>query len=192
MAACAAIAQAVLLFKGIFMSKVLIIQASLNPQSKTAIVVGEAEKILNSLDEVDCQILDLRYFDMQFCDGRKSTDYNSDTQKAFEMINDADGFIVGMPVYCYSVSGPLKNLIDITSSAMEKKVAGILCTTGSPMSFLASSDLAKILAYESHVFSVQPVVCSSYEDFKDGKLKSRKVKEKLKSMIEVLLHYLKG
>ena len=192
MAACAAIAQAVLLFKGIFMSKVLIIQASLNPQSKTAIVVGEAEKILNSLDEVDCQILDLRYFDMQFCDGRKLTDYNSDTQKAFEMINDADGFIVGMPVYCYSVSGPLKNLIDITSSAMEKKVAGILCTTGSPMSFLASSDLAKILAYESHVFSVQPVVCSSYEDFKDGKLKSRKVKEKLKSMIEVLLHYLKG
>jgi len=190
--ACVTTAQAVLLFKGTILPKVLIIQSSLNPQSKTAVVVGETEKILNSLDEVDCQILDLRYFDMQFCDGRKLTDYNSDTQKAFEMINDADGFIIGMPVYCYSVSGPLKNLIDITSSAMEKKVAGILCTTGSPMSFLASSDLAKILAYESHVFSVQPVVCSSYEDFKDGKLKSRKVKEKLKNMIEVLLHHLKG
>ena len=192
MTACVTTAQAVLLFKGTILPKVLIIQSSLNPQSKTAVVVGEAEKILNSLDEVDCQILDLRYFDMQFCDGRKLTDYNSDTQKAFEMINDADGFIIGMPVYCYSVSGPLKNLIDITSSAMEKKAAGILCTTGSPMSFLASSDLAKILAYESHVFSVQPVVCSSYEDFKDGKLENRKVKEKLKSMIEVLLHYLKG
>ena len=192
MTACVTTTQAVLLFKGTILPKVLIIQSSLNPQSKTAVVVGETEKILNSLDEVDCQILDLRYFDMQFCDGRKLTDYNSDTQKAFEMINDADGFIIGMPVYCYSVSGPLKNLIDITSSAMEKKVAGILCNTGSPMSFLASSDLAKILAYESHVFSVQPVVCSSYEDFKDGKLKSRKVKEKLKNMIEVLLHHLKG
>ena len=192
MAACVPIAQAVLLFKGTILPKVLIIQASLNPQSKTAVVVGEAEKILNSLDEVDYQILDLRYFDMQFCDGRKLKDYNSDTQKAFEMINDADGFIVGMPVYCYSVSGPLKNLIDITSSAMEKKVAGILCTTGSPMSFLASSDLAKILAYESQVLSVQPVVCTSYEDFKDGKLENRKVKEKLKSMIGVLLNYLKS
>ncbi len=192
MTACVTTAQAVLLFKGTILPKVLIIQASLNPQSKTATVVGEAEKILNSLDEVDCKILDLRYFDMQFCDGRKLTDYNSDTQKAFEMINDADGFIIGMPVYCYSVSGPLKNLIDITSSTMEKKAAGILCTTGSPMSFLASSDLAKILAYESNVLSVQPVVCTSYEDFKDGKLKSRKVKEKIKNMIEVLLHYLKG
>ena len=192
MAACVRITQAVLFFMGIIMPKVLIIQASLNPQSKTAVVVREAEKILISLGGIDCQILDLRSFDMQFCDGRKLVDYNLDTQKVFQMINEADGFIIGMPVYCYSVSGPLKNLIDITSPAMEKKVAGILCTTGSSMSFLASSDLAKILAYESHVLSVQPVVCTSYEDFKDGKLQSRKVKEKLKSMIGVLLNYLKS
>ena len=174
------------------MPKILIIQGSLNPQSKTAVVVKETEKILKRLDEVDSQTLDLRSFDMQFCDGRKLTDYNSDTQKVFQMVNEADGFIIGMPVYCYSVSGPLKNLIDITSAAMEKKVAGILCNTGSSMSFLASSDLAKILAYESHVLSVQPVVCSSYEDFKGGKLENRKVKEILKSMIRVLLNYLKS
>ena len=173
------------------MPKVLIIQGSLNPKSKTAVVASEAEKILNSLDEVDCQTLDLRSFDMQFCDGRKLTDYNQDTQKAFEMVNEADGFIIGMPVYCYSVSGPLKNLIDITSSAMENKVAGILCTTGSSMSYLASADLAKILAYESQVLSVQPVVCSSDEDFKDGKLESQKVHDKLNAMIEVLISLLK-
>ena len=174
------------------MQKILIIQGSLNPQSKTAIVTGEAEKILDGVDGIEFQTLDLRSFNMQFCDGRKLHEYNFDIQKAYEMVNKADGLIIGMPVYCYSVSGPLKNFIDITSSAMEKKVAGILCTTGSPMSFLASSDLVKILAYESHVFSVQPVVCSSYEDFKDGKLENRKVKEKLKNMIEVLLNQIKG
>jgi hypothetical protein len=70
---------------------------------------------------------------------------------------------------------------------MENKPAGILCTAGSSMSYLASSDLAKILAYESHVLSVQPVVCSSYEDFKDGKLESEKVVEKLIAMIGVLV-----
>ena len=123
MAACVRITQAVLFFMGIIMPKVLIIQASLNPQSKTAVVVREAEKILISLGGIDCQILDLRSFDMQFCDGRKLVDYNLDTQKVFQMINEADGFIIGMPVYCYSVSGPLKNLIDITSPAMEKTLA---------------------------------------------------------------------
>lgn len=173
------------------MRKILIIQGSLNPQSKTAIVAQEAEKILQGFDDIDCQILDLRSFEIQFCDSRDLQDYNSDTKKAYEMIDQADGLIIGMPVYCYSVSGPLKNLIDITSSAMENKVAGILCTTGSSMSYLASADLAKILAYESQVLSIQPVVCSSYEDFNDGKLESKKVYEKLNSMIEVLVRLLK-
>ncbi len=173
------------------MPKILIIQGSLNPQSKTAIVVEEAEKILRDHEGVVMQTLDLRSFEMQFCDGRKLKDYNADTQKTYEMVDWADGLILGMPVYCYSVSGPLKNLIDITSSAMEKKVAGILCNTGSSMSYLASSDLAKILAYESNVLCVQPVVCSSYEDFKDGKLTGDKVHKKLNTMIDTLLRVLK-
>ena len=172
------------------MQKILIIQGSLNPQSKTAIVVRETEKILHGFKNIDCKTLDLRTFDMQFCDGRKLQDYNSDTKRAYEMVEEADGLIIGMPVYCYSVSGPLKNFIDITASAMEEKVAGILCTTGSSMSYLASSDLAKILAYESHVLSIQPVVCSSYEDFNDGKLENEKVYEKLNAMIKVLVGHL--
>ena len=173
------------------MRKVLIIQGSLNPKSKTAIVIREAEKILDSSNGIEFQTLDLRSFNMQFCDGRKLQEYNSDTQKAYEMVDKADGLIIGMPVYCFSVSGPLKNFIDITSSAMEKKVAGIICTTGSSMSYLASADLAKILAYESHVLSIQPVVCSSYEDFNNSRLESQKVHEKLNSMIEVLVGFLK-
>jgi len=183
--------QAVSFFLDVNMQKVLIIQGSLNPKSKTAIVAQEAERILHRCDGIDCQTLDLRCFEIQFCDGRKLQDYGSDTKKAYKMVEDADGLIIGMPVYCYSVSGPLKNLIDITSSAMEKKVAGILCTAGSSMSYLASADLAKILAYESKVLSIQPVVCSNYEDFKDGKLENQKVHDKLNAMIEVLVSLLK-
>ena len=173
------------------MRKILIIQGSLNPQSKTAIVTEEAEKTLDGFDGIESQTLDLRFFNMQFCDGRKLQEYNSDTQKAYKMVYKADGLIIGMPVYCYSVSGPLKNFIDITSSAMEGKAAGIICTAGSSMSYLASADLAKILAYESHVLSIQPVVCSSYEDFNDSRLESQKVREKLNNMINVLVGLLK-
>ena len=169
------------------MQKILIIQGSLNPQSKTAILTGEAEKILVGFGGIESQTLDLRSFNMQFCDGRKLQEYNSDTRKAYEMVDKADGLVIGMPVYCYSVSGPLKNFIDITSSAMEGKALGIICTTGSSMSYLASADLAKILAYESHVLSIQPVVCSSYEDFRNGRLESQKVHEKLNKMINVLV-----
>ena len=174
------------------MRKVLIIQGSLNPKSKTAIVIREAEKILDSSNGIEFQTLDLRSFNMQFCDGRKLQEYNSDSQKAYDMVDKADGLIIGMPVYCYSVSGPLKNFIDITSSAMEGKAVGIICTTGSSMSYLASADLAKILAYESHVLSIHPVVCSSYVDFRNGRLVSQKGHEKLNNMIEVLVGFLKA
>ena len=147
---------------------------------------------MDGFDCIEFQTLDLRSFNMQFCDGRKLQEYNSDTRKAYVMVDKADGLVIGMPVYCYSVSGPLKNFIDITSSAMEEKAAGIICTTGSSMSYLASADLAKILAYESHVLSIQPVVCSSYEDFRNGRLESQKVHEKLNNMIEVLGGFLKA
>ena len=173
------------------MRKILIIQGSLNPESKTAIVTGEAEKILDGFDGIESQTLDLRSLNMQFCDGRKLQKYNSATQKAYEIVDKANGLIIGMPVYCYSVSGPLKNFIDITSSAMEGKAAGIICTAGSSMSYLASADLAKILAYESHVLSIQSVVCSSYQDFNDSRLESQKVREKLNKMINVLVGLLK-
>ena len=174
------------------MRKILIIQGSLNPQSKTAIVTEEAEKTLDGFDGIESQTLDIRFFNMQFCDGRKLQEYNSDTQKVYKMFYKADGLIIGMPVYCYSVSGPLKNFIDITSSAMEGKATGIICTTGSSISYLASADLAKILAYESHVLSIQPVVCSSYEDFNNGRLESQKVYEKLNRMVEALVGFLKA
>ena len=74
-----------LFFLDINMPKVVIIQGSLNPKSKTAIVAQEAEKILHRFDGIVCQILDLRYFEIQFCDGRKLQDYGSDTKKAYEM-----------------------------------------------------------------------------------------------------------
>ena len=86
----------------------------------------------------------------------------------------------------------MKNFIDINSSAMEGKTAGIICTTGSLMSYLASGDLVKILTYESCVLSIQPVAFSSYEDFNGSRLENQKVREKLKSMIEVLVGFLKA
>ena len=40
------------------------------------------------------------------------------------MVNWVDKLILGIPVYCYSVSEPLKNMINTTASAMGKKWQG--------------------------------------------------------------------
>ena len=49
----------------------------------------------------------------KWIDGRDLKDYNEDLQKAYKQIEEANGYVIGMPVYCYSVSGVLKNFLDI-------------------------------------------------------------------------------
>ncbi len=168
------------------MAKIVLIQGSLNPNSKTAIIVDETVQVLNQKD-IEHKLIDLRNLQLQFCDGRKLEQYNEDLQNAYKLMEQAEGYIVAMPVYCYSVPGPLKNFLDITCSAMEKKCAGIICNAGGVMSYLASSELMKILSYEVHVLSVQPTVYSYGEDFEEGKIKNPKVISKIHDMLNSLL-----
>ena len=173
------------------MSHVVLIQGSLNKESRTAILIQHAEEELKRVG-LEASVLDLRNTQMEFCDGRPLKQYHPDLQQAYQVIEKADAFVIGMPVYCYSVSGPLKNFIDITSGAMEKKIAGILCAAGGNRSYMASADLSNILAYESHVTTVQPIVYSSSEDYKDQTLTGNKVKSKIKELVDHLTQHLKA
>jgi len=173
------------------MSDVVLIQGSLNTESRTSILVQHtAEELERAGLEVD--VLDLRNIQMEFCDGRSLKDYHPDLQQAYQTINEARAFVIGMPVYCYSVSGPLKNFIDITSGAMEKKIAGILCNAGGKQSYMASADLNHILAFESHVTTLQPIVFSSYEDFKETTLVGEKLQTKIRELVYNLARQLKN
>ena len=172
------------------MSKLILIQGSLNPNSKTSIILDEVISILKD-KKINYELIDLRKLKLQFCDGRDLEKYNEDLQNAYKIMKKSSGYVVGMPVYCYSVSGVLKNFLDITCGAMENKCAGIVCNAGGAMSYLASSELMKILSYEVHVLSVQPTVYAHGNDFKDGKIVNEKVLDKANKMVEKLMKHLK-
>ena len=173
------------------MSQVVLIQGSLNKESRTAILIQYAADELKRAG-LELELLDLRNIQMEFCDGRSLKEYHPDMQQAYQTMEKADAFVIGMPVYCYSVSGPLKNFIDITSGAMEKKIAGILCNAGGKQSYMASADLSNILAYESRVTTVQPIVYSSSEDYDDYRLTSNKVQSKVRELVDHLARQLKN
>lgn len=173
------------------MSQVVLIQGSLNKESRTAILINHAAEEMKSVG-LETTLLDLRNIQMEFCDGRSLKEYHPDMQKAYQAIEKADALVIGMPVYCYSVSGPLKNFIDITSGAMEKKIAGILCNAGGDQSYMSSADLSNILAYESHVTTVQPIVYSSSKDFDDHNLTGDKVQPKVRELVDHLNQHLKN
>src|SRR4051812_16832498 len=82
--------------------------------SKTLIVVNEVINMIKKMNpEVETEILDLKQFDVQFCDGRPPSEYTGDTKKVIDMISSADSYIIGTPIFQGSFSGALKNLIDL-------------------------------------------------------------------------------
>lgn len=172
------------------MSKIIVIQGSLNKDSKTAVILDEVIKVLKEKN-ISYELIDLRKLELQFCDGRKLEEYNNDLQNAYKLMESGDGYIIGMPVYCYSVSGVLKNFLDITCGAMEEKCAGIVCNAGGVMSYLASAELMKILSYEVSCLSVQPTVYGWGNDFKGGEIVNQKVLEKARLMVERLMMVIK-
>jgi len=147
--------------------KVLCIQGSLNPDSRTDILL---RAVFDKLEGVKKAYLDLREIKLEFCDGRELNKYNEDLQIAAKEISESDAYVIGMPVYCYSVSGVVKNFLDITCGGMVEKPFGVVSASGGERSYLATAELQKVLAFEVRARSFPRVVFASGKDFKDGKL----------------------
>jgi len=169
------------------MPDIVIIQGSLNKNSRTAVVVKEAEKILREKN-ISFETLDLRNLELQFCDGRSTDEYNKDMQDAYRLLESAKGFIIGMPVYQYTFSGVIKNLMDITAKAFENKFFGIICNSGGVRSYLASAELMKLLSFESHSIPIQPTIHTWRGDFdENGTLTNEEIPRRLNKLITTLI-----
>ena len=116
--------------------------------SKTLVVINKVlEEIKKRNPEVEVQLLDLKQYDVQFCDGRPTEDYTGDTAKVIDMVSSADGYIIGTPIFQGSFSGALKNLIDLVPpSAFHHKVMGFAATGGNNLHYLVIENQLKPIA----------------------------------------------
>ncbi len=61
--------------------------------------------------DLKTEMLDLRDYEVQFCDGRNPAAYNLDTQKVMAAVLSADCFVIGTPVFQASMAAPLKKCV---------------------------------------------------------------------------------
>src|SRR3989449_7256720 len=81
--------------------------------------------------EVTTAVLDLRDVALAFCDGRPLHEYPDDTPRVVAMIQAADAYLIGTPIYRGAYTGSLKNLLDhVPVEALMGKVAGLIATGG--------------------------------------------------------------
>nr|WP_263326595.1 NAD(P)H-dependent oxidoreductase [Neobacillus sp. Marseille-Q6967] len=116
--------------------------------SKTLVVIKKVmEEIKKHTPEAEVDILDLKQYNVQFCDGRPPSDYTGDTSKVIELLSSADSYVFGTPIFQGSFTGAFKNLIDLVPpSEFKNKVMGFVATGGNHQHYLVIENQLKPIA----------------------------------------------
>lgn len=155
--------------------KTLILSSSLSPTSQSRQLCGRAADLLGAHPEVAVDFVDLRETELRPCHLGKTPSMRALAQR----IADADNFIFGMGVHCYTVNDGLKIVLDTCMQACEGKFFGIICAAGGEKSYLSTMHLTQICMNEWRMIQLPRVVYATDHDFRDGSLASVAVEERL-------------
>jgi len=116
--------------------------------SKTAAAVNSVlQSVQRHHADIEVELLDLKQYDVQFCDGRDPSTYEGDTRKVIDKITEADFYIIGTPIFQSSLTGALKNVFDLVPvSALYQKVIGFVATGGTYQHYLVVENQLKPIA----------------------------------------------
>ena len=108
------------------MKQIVVIQPSLRLESYTDYVCNYFIQKCLERNDIELKLIDLRERKLEFCDGRDISEYNKDLQDDYEFVKHADIVILGFPLYHFSISGVLKNYLDIMRDALQDKQINFL------------------------------------------------------------------
>lgn len=129
------------------MIKIVGINGSLRPGSYSAMALEVAISRVQALG-VETEIIDLRKLSLPFCNGGDDYSDYPDVAKMQQTVKSAAGLILATPEYHGSVSGVMKNALDLMSfEELSGKVAGLISVLGGQSNSNALNDLRIILRW---------------------------------------------
>lgn len=135
-------------------------------------------------------VLDLRQMQLPFCDGTQDYPGYPDVDVLRQAVKEADGLILVTPEYHGSVSGVLKNALDLMSfEHLDGKVVGAISVLGGQANSNALNDLRKIARWvHAWVIPEQVAIGQAWQAFNDdGKLVDPKLAERLDKFVHSLV-----
>ena len=170
------------------MVKLVGIAGSLRTESHShqalAIAIRKAQEL-----GAEVTVLDLREMTLPFCNGGDYSDY-PDVAILQQTVKDADGLILVTPEYHGSVSGVLKNALDLMSfEQLDGKVVGAISVLGGQANSNALNDLRTIARWvHAWVIPEQVAIGQAWQAFDEqGKLVDAKLAERLDKFVESLV-----
>lgn len=170
--------------------KLLAINGSLTPPpSRTRTILDVAVAAAQHADpSVEAQVLELRDYDLEFCDGRNPDQYNAATRDALALVAAADAYLIASPVYRASYTGALKNFFDLVpndpqgADPLRGKAVGLLATGGSDHHYLVIEHQLRPLFGFFGAQTLGRAVYASSKDFNAAKQAEGKVVAELERL----------
>ena len=169
------------------MPKHLVISTSGNPDSNSRRMARVAFAHLQK-KKVDVDWLDLRDLDLPLCDADKCY-VNQGAKKLNQAIESADGILVAAPVYNYDVAASAKNMIELTGSAWEDKVAGFLCAAGGASSYMAVMAYANSLMLDFRTIIIPRFVYATGDAFDGDAVTDKKIVTRVEQVADDLVRF---
>lgn len=118
--------------------KIIGICGSSAPSRRTRALIEHSLKSAEQYDStIQTDFVDLSELTLDFCDGRPIEQYSEETQRVLKKVEVADAYLFGTPMYRGTMTGALKNLIDlIPNDYVKGKAAGLIATGGSTHHYL--------------------------------------------------------
>lgn len=172
------------------MVKIVGIGGSLRSESYSQQALRLAAQRVKALGE-EVEILDLRTMDLPFCNGEKEYPDYPDVEHLRNVVKQADALILATPEYHGSLSGVLKNALDLMSfEHLSDKVVGLISVLGGQPNSNALNDLRVIMRWvHAWVIPEQVAIGQAWGAFgADDQLRDEKLSERFdqfaKSLVE--------
>lgn len=148
-----------------------------------------AERVRSLGAEVE--VIDLRTLNLPFCQGGQEEylDY-PDVARLRQAVQQADGLILSTPEYHGSLSGVLKNALDLLSfQQLSGKVTGLISVLGGQSNSNALNDLRVIMRWvHAWVIPEQVAIGQAWSAFdQSGQLRDEKLSERFDKFAQSLV-----
>jgi len=173
--------------------KIIGIGGSLRPGSITYMALECAFRKARKHD-IEGEIIDLRTLNLPFCVGGSDYVDYPDVQRLRDLVRSADGLILATPEYHGTLSGVLKNTLDLLRfEDMEGKVCGMIGVLGGELSYNMMSTM-RLICRQLHAWVVHREIIIPYaeEAFDShGELVNPKLDERMTELVDSLVEGLK-
>ncbi len=171
------------------MVKIVGIGGSLRPNSYTYQALELAAERVQVLG-ASVEILDLRTIQLPFCHGGDDYPDYPDVERLRQCVKEADGLILATPEYHGSVSGVLKNALDLMSfEHLAGKVTGLISVLGGQSNSNALNHLRLIMRWvHAWVIPEQIALGQAWQAFEpEGKLSDEKLSQRFDKFAQSLV-----